>query len=89
MANIETGPSMNTLPLSPDRWSTASQGKFVDTSGADLSALGEHLDSCQATHGHLFSLQCVAQSMHGFVSSRFVTTVVLVALLVGLYSLIF
>ena len=33
--------------------------------------------------GRWFSLQCAAQATHGFVSSRFVTTLVVAALLLG------
>jgi hypothetical protein len=80
---------MNTLPFLPVRWSTASRSKAADSSTADLSALGQHLSSCQARHGHLHSLHCIAQEMHGFASARFVTTLLFVALLVGLYSWIF
>jgi hypothetical protein len=37
----------------------------------------------------LFALHCVADAMHGFVAARFVTTLVVLALLVGLSTLIF
>lgn len=79
---------MHTLAFPPHHWSTASKGKAADTSPGDLSALGEHLGTCQAQHGRLFSLHCVADAMHGFVAARFVTTLVVLALLVGLMTLI-
>lgn len=71
------------------RWSTASFGDTADTSPVELSALGAHLELCQKSHGRLFFLQCAVQTMHGFVVGRFVTTVVLVALLIGVLSLVF
>jgi hypothetical protein len=37
----------------------------------------------------LFALFCVADTMHGFVAARFVTTLVVIALLLGLTSWIF
>jgi hypothetical protein len=80
---------MHTLAFSSHTWSTASKGKATDTSPGDLSALGEHLGSCQAMHGRLFALHCVADTMHGFVAARFVTTLVVLALLVGLSTLLF
>jgi hypothetical protein len=80
---------MQSFALFPLAWSTASKGRATDVSTGDLSALGEHLGSCQAIHGRLFALHCVADTMHGFVAARFVTTLVVLALLVGLSALIF
>ena len=71
------------------RWSTASFGNTAETSPMELSALGAHLELCQRAHGRLFFLQCAAQTMHGFVVGRFVTTVVVVALLIGVLSMVF
>jgi hypothetical protein len=64
-------------------WSTASDGRSTDTLPGDMSALGEHLDNCQSTHRHLLTLHCAAQTMRGFMAARFVTTVVLVVIFVG------
>lgn len=79
---------MNTNVISTPSWSTASFGDTADTSPRELSALGEHLDLCRGSHGRLFALQCVALTMHGFVAARFVTTLVMVAFLIGLVSLV-
>jgi hypothetical protein len=70
------------------RWSTASFGNTAETSLMELSALGAHLELCQRSHGRLFFLQCAAQTMHGFVVGRFVTTVVVVAILIGVLSMV-
>ena len=80
---------MNTLVTSPHRWSTASKGHAADTSPGDLFALGEHLDSCKALQGPLFALHRPASMLHGFVAARFVTTLVVVAVLFGLNGWIF
>ena len=64
-------------------WTTSSFGGTVDTTPMELSALGEHLDNCKGLHGRMFALQCAAETMNGFVSARFVTTLVVVALLIG------
>ena len=74
----------NTIPS----WSTASFGDAADTSPVELAALGAHLDLCRGSHGHLFSLQCAAQSMHGFVAARFITTLVVIVLLIGVATLV-
>lgn len=79
---------MNTHVFAKPSWSTASFGDGADTSPIDLSALGEHLDLCRKSRGRLFAFHCVAQNLHGAVASRFVTTLVIVALLIGSISLV-
>jgi hypothetical protein len=79
---------MNTHPIGAPSWSTASFGDTADTSPLDLSALGEHLDLCRRSRGRLFALHCAAQTLHGFVAGRFVTTVVVVSLVIGVSSLV-
>lgn len=64
-------------------WSTASNGLVTDTSPGELEALGQHLDSCQNKHRHLLSLHCAAQKLRGFMAARFVTTVVVVVVFLG------
>lgn len=70
-------------------WTTASFGGAPDTSPMELSALGAHLDSCRPVHGRLVALRCVAKVMNGFVTARFVTTLVVATLLIAVGSLIF
>lgn len=74
---------MNKAVIVNPSWSTASFGDAAETSPMELSALGEHVTLCRSSHGRLFALRYVAQSMQGFVASRFVTTLVVVALLIG------
>jgi hypothetical protein len=78
---------MNPAAIANPSWTTASFGTAADTSPIELSALGEHLYLCKAPHGRLFAVHCIAESMHGFVAARFVTTIVASALLVGLVFL--
>ncbi|MES2091976.1 MAG: hypothetical protein V4532_18640 [Pseudomonadota bacterium] len=59
-------------------WSTASFGDTADTSPMELAALGEHLDVCKESHHRLFTLQCLAENLHGFISTHFVTTLVMI-----------
>jgi hypothetical protein len=69
-------------------WSTSTFSNSADSSPMELSALGEHLGHCLGAHGRLFNLQCVAETLDGFVSARLVTSLVVVALLIGIASLV-
>ena len=79
---------MNNSVVVTPFWSTASFGDTADISPMELSALGDHLDLCRGARGRLFALQSAVQTMHGFVAARFVTTLVVVALLIGVGSLV-
>lgn len=79
---------MNTNDIVTPSWSTASFGDVADTSPMELAALGEHLDLCKVSHGRVFALHCFAETMMGFVAARFVTTLVLVALMIAVGSLV-
>lgn len=72
---------MNTHAISHSSWSTASVDRKMDTSAMELLALGEHFARCQGSRGRLFALRCAAEATHGFVATRFVTTLVVVAAL--------
>jgi hypothetical protein len=65
-------------------WSTASFGDTANTSPVELAALGEHLRHCRGSRGNLFTLRCLAESMNGFVAQRFVTTLAVATLGIGL-----
>ena len=69
-------------------WSTASFGDTTDTTPADLSDLGAHMDSCKDAHGRLFALRCIAEALNSFIAPRFMTTLVVVTLLIGATSLV-
>ena len=64
-------------------WSTSSLGDSTDTSPGELSALGEHLQQCQRLSGRTATLRSGVEAVHGFIAGRFVTTLALVALLIG------
>lgn len=80
---------MRTPSISTPSWSTAAYGDRAETSPQELSALGEHLDLCRVSHGNLAVLHHAAQSMHGFGASRFVTTLLVITLLIGIAFLVF
>ena len=67
--------------ISPgNAWSTSSFGETADTSSLEQNALGEHLGLCQTSHGGIFRLRCAAETLHGFVAPRFVTSLLLALL---------
>jgi hypothetical protein len=72
---------MNTELTGP-RWSTSSFAD-TDTLPMEQSALGEHLVLCKGLTGRLFALRCGADAVHRFVAPRFVTTLTVAALLIG------
>lgn len=69
------------------RWSTASIADAPDTSPIDLTILKGHFKVCQESKGRWFDLQCLAESAHGFVAPRFVTSLVMVMVVLGIASL--
>jgi hypothetical protein len=72
-----------TTPMS-GAWTTASFGGSAETLPVELSALGDHLGACKGSSGHLFALRCASANMLGFALSRFITTGVAIATLVGI-----
>ncbi len=70
------------------RWSTASFGDAAETLPKELSILGEHLKRCRGPRGRWFDLQCTAETLNGFVAAHFVTTLVAIALLIGVFAMV-
>jgi hypothetical protein len=79
---------MNPQAVGLPSWSTASLRSTADTSKAEWFALGEHLDLCQGCRGRLFALHCMAEAVNGFVAARVVTTLTMLALVIGAVSLV-
>ena len=86
-AAVRREPLIATPVIDAPNWSTSSFSNAADTSPMELSALGEHLGHCKGAHGRLFTFQCVAETLNGFLSARLVTTLVAAALLIGIASL--
>lgn len=78
--------TIHSLPSSI--WRTASFADSSHATSVDNSALGEHLNACRRCSGSLFAFQREAELMHGFFASRFVTTLALIAVIIGLCSLV-
>lgn len=64
-------------------WSTAAYSEPPETTPMELDALGEHYGLCQQGRGRWFSLQCMAETLHGTVAPRFVTTLFVATVLIG------
>jgi len=69
-------------------WATSSIDGDADTSPMELSALGAHVDRCNGSRGRMFGLRCAADSLSGFLAPRIVTTLVAIAIVIGVASLI-
>ena len=76
------------LPIAGPCWTTASFGDSTDTTPADLSTLGDHVSRCRAASNRFGGLHCFVQALHGMAASRFVTTLTLVALVIGAVLLV-
>ena len=79
---------MSTKATTVPRWSTSSFGVTTDTSPMELSALEHHLDLCRGARGRLFAVHCAVELLHRALAPRFVTTLVVAALVIGLGSLV-
>jgi hypothetical protein len=64
-------------------WSTASYFDATASQPMELAALGEHLSVCRGSHRRLSTLRHLGGMLHGFVASRFVTTLAVAAVLIG------
>jgi len=65
-------------------WCTAARSDTTACFRADLATLGVHLNACPQVHRHLLTLYGASASIHGFVATRLVTTLVVIAALFGL-----
>ena len=70
-------------PFAAPSWSTSSFADATAASPMELAALSEHLSLCQGGHSRLTHLHYAAEILHGFVATRFVTTLVLATLVIG------
>jgi hypothetical protein len=76
------------MSMSHSSWRTSASALAAVPSPHDLSALGEHLHLCRAPGGRLFAVRCGAEALHRFVAARFVTSLVVAVLLIGVGSLV-
>ncbi len=67
---------------------TASFAGSTNCALVDHSALGAHLEVCRHRSGTLFVVRRGAELIHGFLAGRFVTTLALIALIIGGSSLV-
>lgn len=68
---------------SPPTWDTASLGHPVSASTLKYSALSAHLSDCGANRGRLRNLQSAADGLRQLLATHVVTTVLVLALLLG------
>ena len=82
---------MNSIILSTTapNWRTASLTQSRDAVSTEQSALKQHLNACKQSSGRMFSLRCSAEVMHGFLSARFVTTLAIIGVTIGISAFVF
>lgn len=64
-------------------WDTASQNTLASASALKRGTLSEHLNDCSARRSRLNDLQAGADSLRLALTARVVTTILLVALVLG------
>jgi hypothetical protein len=69
-------------PLAPS-WVTSSLGHPADSAALQHAALGDHLAQCSAQRGRLQRLENGAVEFRRLVAGRFVTSALLLTLLIG------
>ena len=62
-------------------WSTSSFAGATDMSPLEMFDLREHLQRCGRLRGRLFAAKCWLESVDRFLAPRFMTTMVVLALL--------
>jgi hypothetical protein len=80
---------MSTQFMPSTSWRTASFADISAATSTDTSALGAHLDVCRQQRGSMLVMRRGAELMHGFFAGRFVTTLAVIALTIGVGSLVF
>ena len=78
--HTDISPPLTHRPL----WSTSAFAQEHDADDNVASALGAHLNSCRSVNGRWFALRCGVDAVHHFLAPRLVTTLVVIALLVGI-----
>jgi hypothetical protein len=74
---------MQATPFAGPCWSTAAMGppRAAPLPGSD--GLDEHLLCCRGAAGRGFALRCGVEVAHGFVAARFVSSLLVVLLLLA------
>jgi hypothetical protein len=80
--------SMNAHVANPFRWTTASISDATDTSPMELSELSDHVSRCNGCRGRWFALRCAADAVHDFIAPRFVTTLFIIASVIGVATFV-
>ena len=78
------------LPLLPSapNWRTTAPAELSTHPRPDLPGLDVHLARCRGPGGRLFAMRCIAESTHGLVAPRFVSTVLAIAAMILAASLV-
>lgn len=69
------------------RWSTPSFSGLEGGAAGDLSLLGAHFAHCNGCKSRWFAIRCAVDALDSFVAPRFITTVLVIGVVVGVASL--
>lgn len=73
---------MPTLLPTAHCWRTSLPPAQSERPAHNLSGLDDHLALCRGQGGRLFAMRCMAETTHGLLAARFVSTVVAVGTLI-------
>lgn len=79
---------MNTTGDLQSSWSTSSYGDLPAASNPDMSIVSTTVEMRSGTRSHFSTVQCIAESAHGFIAARFVTTLVVAMVVASIFSLL-
>ncbi len=79
---------MNTQSQPRALWRTASFADGSDSIAVENFALGKHLGTCKRHSGSSFAFRHGAELLHGFCAGRFVTTLALIAVVIGFSAIV-
>jgi len=69
-------------------WLTSSFGDSPSALARPPGTLDQHLSLCRHRHSRLAAMACGAESVHRFIAARFVTTLALALLVIGIALLV-
>ncbi len=79
---------MPPVPRSAPSWDTSSLSAPADVSALECVALADHLEHCGLLRGQWHGLKTASDGLQGLLAARFVTVMVLVALMAALSWLV-
>ena len=77
---------MRSVPGAQRVWNTAWAGTAPDAYPGGLTALADHMAACSKARDRFFIVRCTLDAVKGTLIARFWTTILVVALLIGVFA---